>query len=88
MPIIGSIYPITRGIFGTIQDLPHPKYQYMVNTITSVLKTHRNVIHVSGHEHTLQLIQDSSRNYIVSGSGCKTSRVNKGKKAVFVSENI
>ncbi|HEX6915256.1 MAG TPA: BamA/TamA family outer membrane protein [Chitinophagaceae bacterium] len=88
LPLIGSIYPITRGIFGTIQDLPHPQYQNMVNEVTRVLKNHPNVIQVAGHEHTLQLIQDSSRNYIVSGSGCKTSRVNKGKNAVFVDEGL
>lgn len=83
LPIIGSIYPITRGIFGTIQDLPHPQYQNMVNEITKVLKGHPNVIHVSGHEHSLQLIQDSGRNYIVSGSACKTTRVNNGRKALY-----
>lgn len=88
LPIIGSIYPITRGIFGTIQDLPHPQYQNMINSVTNILKGHPNVIHVSGHEHTLQLIQDSSRSYIVSGSGCKTSRVNKGKNAVYVNDEL
>jgi hypothetical protein len=88
LPIIGSIYPITRGIFGTIEDLPHPQYQNMVNAVTKVLKEHPNVIHVAGHEHTLQLIQDSSRTYIVSGAGCKTSRVNKGKNALFVADEL
>jgi len=88
LPLIGSIYPITRGIFGTIQDLPHPRYQNMINAVTKVLRTHPNVIHVAGHEHTLQLINDSSHYYIVSGAGCKTSRVNKGKKADYVAETL
>lgn len=83
VPILGSIYPITRGIFGTVQDLSHPAYQNMVNAVTKVLRTHPNVINVAGHEHTLQLINDSSHYYIVSGAGCKTSRVNKGKKAEY-----
>lgn len=88
LPVIGSIYPITRGIFGTIQDLPHPAYQNMVNAVTKVLRTHPNVINVAGHEHTLQLIKDSSHYYIVSGAGCKTSRVNKGKKAIYVDQSL
>jgi hypothetical protein len=88
LPIIGSIYPITRGIFGTIQDLPHPHYQNMINAVTKVLKTHPNVVHVSGHEHSLQLIQDSGRNYIVSGSGCKETRVNSGKNALYAEKKL
>ncbi len=88
LPIIGSIYPITRGIFGTIQDLPHPQYKNMVNAVTKVLKTHPNVIHVAGHEHSLQLIQDSGRNYIVSGSGCKETRVNSGKNALYAERKL
>ena len=88
LPILGSIYPITRGIFGTVQDLPHPKYQNMINAVTKVLKTHPNVINVAGHEHTLQLIKDSSHYYIVSGSGCKSSRVNKGRNAEYVDKSL
>ncbi len=88
LPIIGSIYPITRGIFGTVQDLPHPKYQNMVNAVTKVLRTHPNVINVAGHEHSLQLIKDSSQYYIVSGSGCKSTRVNKGKNAEYVDKSL
>jgi hypothetical protein len=83
VPILGSIYPITRAIFGTYQDLSHPAYQNMINSVTKVLRTHPNVINVAGHEHTLQVIKDSSHYYIVSGAGCKSTRVNKGKKAEF-----
>ncbi len=83
MPIIGSIYPITRGIFGTPQDLKHPAYQNMVRDLTRILKNHPNVIYAAGHEHNLQLIRDSSYNYIVSGSGNSTTRVSKSKHQVY-----
>jgi hypothetical protein len=83
VPLLGSIYPITRGIFGTTEDLPHPLYQNMVNAVNKVLKTHSNIIHVSGHEHSMQLIKDSSRYFIVSGSGCKQTRVSKGKNTMY-----
>lgn len=81
LPLVGSAYPLTRAIFGTIQDIKHPVYQHMVNSITNVLKGYKNVVHVSGHEHTLQYIVDSSRSYIVSGSGSQEpNRVSTSKK--------
>jgi Omp85 superfamily domain/Calcineurin-like phosphoesterase len=83
LPVIGSIYPLTRAVFGTEQDLKHPLYQTMINEISKVVKGHRNVIYVSGHDHSIQLIQDSSFNYIVSGSGSKNTRVTKSKQSLF-----
>ena len=83
LPVIGSAYPLTRAVFGTAQDLKHPLYQEMLNAFEGVVKGHPNVIFVSGHEHTLQMIQDSSRNYIVSGSGSKTDRVSKSRNTLY-----
>ncbi len=86
LPIIGSIYPITRGIFGTPQDLKHPAYQNMVNDLMKVLKNHPNVVFAAGHEHNLQLIKDSSYNYIISGSGTNKTRVSKSKRELYGAE--
>lgn len=86
MPIIGSIYPITRGIFGTPQDMKHPAYKNMINDFEKVMKHHPNVIFAAGHEHNLQLIQDSSYNYIVSGSGTNKTRVSKSKRQKYGAE--
>ena len=85
LPLIGSIYPIARSVFGTPQDLKHPNYLNMVSKIQEVVKSHKNIIFAAGHEHTLQLIQDSSYNYIVSGSGSKHQRVSHSKKSPYVS---
>ena len=85
LPLIGSAYPLTRAVFGTAQDLKHPLYQEMIRAIEPIVKSHPNVIYVSGHEHTLQLIKDSGYNYIVSGSGSKSNRVSKTKKTLFAS---
>ena len=87
LPIIGSAYPLTRAVFGTAQDLKHPLYQELINSLENVVKGHPNVIFVSGHEHTLQMIQDSSYNYIVSGSGSKTSRVSYSRNTLFASSD-
>ncbi len=85
LPVIGSAYPLTRAVFGTAQDLKHPLYQEMITAFESVVKGHKNVIFVSGHEHTLQLIKDTNYINIVSGSGSKNSRVSKSRNTVFAS---
>ena len=85
LPVIGSIYPLTRAVFGVEQDLQSPPYQAMIFAIENVVKGHDNVIYVAGHDHSIQIIQDSGYNYITSGSGSKNSRVSKGKKSLYAS---
>lgn len=86
LPLIGSIYPISRSVFGSPQDLRHPEYASMVEEIEDVVKRHPNIIFVHGHEHNLQLIKDSSYNYIISGSGAKRQRVTKSRKTLYLAE--
>jgi hypothetical protein len=89
LPIIGSIYPISRGIFGSQQDLPHPNYQNMIRQIKSATTTHPNLIFANGHDHNLQLLKDDSGyHYIVSGGGCKVTRVNTNKKSLFAMASL
>lgn len=83
LPLLGSTYPLTRAVFGTAQDLKHPLYQHMIGAIDNVIKGYTNIIHVSGHEHTLQYIVDSSRYYIVSGSGSHINRVSKARNTKY-----
>ena len=85
LPVLGSIYPLTRAIFGTAQDLKHPLYQAMMAAIEPIVKGHPNVIFAAGHDHSLQIIKDSGYNYIVSGSGSKHTRVSKSKKSLYAS---
>jgi Omp85 superfamily domain/Calcineurin-like phosphoesterase len=85
LPVLGSVYPLTRAVFGTSQDLKHPFYQAMISEIEGVVKGHKNVIYAGGHEHSLQMIQDSGYNYIVSGSGSKESRVSKSRHTLYAS---
>lgn len=88
MPVIGSLYPIARGVFGTPQDLRHPVYQDMVTRVREVMKRHHYTIFVHGHEHNLQYFADSNFHTIVSGSGCKETRVEEGRNAEFVSAKL
>src|SRR5205085_9581985 len=69
LPIIGSIYPLSRGVFGSVQDIPHPLYKTMINTIEQEIKKHPDAIAVAGHDHGLQFIVKDSFPYIVSGAG-------------------
>ncbi len=86
LPVIGSIYPIARSVFGTPQDLKHPVYTEMINDISAAIKNAApNIIFTAGHEHNLQHILDDNYNYIVSGGGCKQQRVSTGKKSLFTS---
>lgn len=88
LPVLGSIYPISRSVFGTLEDLKFPDYANMITQMSAVLKGHPNVLHVSGHEHALQWIADSNTNYIVSGAGCKTSRVSQSRTSKFVANTL
>ena len=83
LPVLGSVYPIARGLFGNIQDTKHPLYKNMSRSIEEVIKEHPNVITVAGHDHSLQLIRKDSIPHIVSGSGSNLTRVKKNNRAEF-----
>ena len=86
LPLIGSIYPITRGVFGNVQDVNNPRYKDMREAVEGVIAGHPNVVHVAGHEHTLQLLEHDSVYYVVSGAGSKNTRVKKGKYSLMARE--
>ncbi len=88
LPVIGSIYPISRSVFGSPQDMKFPAYANMINEVESVLKSHPYVVHIAGHDHSLQLMNDSNSHYLVSGGGCKSQRVGRGKKTKFSASSM
>lgn len=88
LPVLGSVYPIARGVFGNIQDIKHPIYQNMIEMVENTIKTHSNVITVAGHDHCLQLITKDSLPYIVSGSGAKINRVGKSRKGNLLFSDV
>ncbi|HVV07041.1 MAG TPA: BamA/TamA family outer membrane protein [Puia sp.] len=88
LPVIGSIYPIARGVFGNVQDTRNPRYKDLIEQVEEVMRGQPNVIHVSGHEHTLQLLQHDSIYYVVSGAGSKHTRVKMGKNSLWAREGL
>ena len=88
LPVIGAIYPIARGVFGSPEDLHYPAYDNMISNIEKIIKPFPNVVFLAGHEHNLQLIKDSTYYYIVSGSGSKKTRVSKNKHVLYESATL
>ena len=80
LPIIGSIFPIYRQTIGSVQDQSNIQHKAIVNTINDLLVTHKNLVHVAGHEHALQHLAKDGVNYVVSGSGSKQNTTVKQKR--------
>lgn len=85
VPVLGSIYPLYRRTFSHPEDLHHPLYKNMIQKVDEVFKDFPNLIHVSGHEHGLQLIDDKENDIfqIVSGGGAKENNTIKGKNSLY-----
>ena len=86
LPVIGSIYPVTRGVFGSLQDTKHPEYKDMTQKLDEVLSKHPHCIRLAGHDHNLQFIKQNNQEYIVSGAGSKSSRVKYGNGTLYADE--
>jgi hypothetical protein len=88
LPLVGSIYPVSRGVFGNVQDTKNPKYKDLRQQVEDVIRGHSNIVHVAGHDHSLQLLERDSVYYVVSGAGSKESRVRMGKHSLMAQEGI
>lgn len=88
LPIIGSIYPLSRKYLGHVQDVAHPLNKVVRKSLMELFESRPNIIYASGHEHSLQYNKANNAHYIVSGSGSKTSHVVEGKYAQFVSDQL
>jgi hypothetical protein len=86
-PVIGSIYPLYRKIFGDIQDVSHPQYKLYRESLRKVLEQFPGTVFASGHDHSLQLSIKDSIYYVVSGAGVKNSYVKKRGHSKFASSD-
>ena len=83
LPVIGSIYPISRGVFGNVQDTRNPRYKDLREQVEAVIRGHSNIVDVAGHDHALQLLKHDSVYYVVSGAGSKHTRVKMGSNSLM-----
>jgi hypothetical protein len=70
LPGIGSLYPVSRMWGITQQDFSGSQYAELRRRLDSTLSLHPPLAYVSGHEHTLQILEPRSGYYhLVSGHG-------------------
>ena len=71
LPIIGSVYPVSRQAGLTDQDMSGSKNETMREHFYEALKDNRPLLFAGGHEHTMEVLDGDigARYRIVSGAG-------------------
>ena len=84
MPGLASLVAQIRSQGGiSIQDRYNELYNDLMNRLENLATENGNIIFASGHEHTLQYIDNGNIKQIVSGAGSKTAQVNLKEYGVF-----
>lgn len=83
LPIIGSLYPLSRQYGISRQDISNKEYQQLRNSLLTLLKEEKNLVFAAGHEHALQFTKQNNFNHIISGAGSKSNAIFKGNDALF-----
>lgn len=87
MPVIGSLYPLLRQTaFVNPEDIGHPAYKHLINSIENVVNDLPNIVFAAGHEHGMQLIKDKNL-HIVSGAGAKSTPIKKGRYSLYANNH-
>ncbi|WP_055434844.1 metallophosphoesterase [Lacinutrix algicola] len=84
LPILSSLLTQVRTQGGvSIQDRYNERYNELMNRIETMALEYDNIVFASGHEHSLQYIENNGIKQIVSGSGAKTSAAALSKNGLF-----
>jgi hypothetical protein len=82
LPVVGYVFNRLR-LRVSEQDAFHPLYvAYRKQLIEALQEKGRSIV-ASGHEHTLQFIENYDQYFIVSGAGSKNNKVALGKGSKF-----
>jgi hypothetical protein len=89
LPIIGTLVNLLRKTSGiSEEDIQNKKYNTFVKRVKTLVQGKKNIIVVSGHEHSLQYIDNENIKQVISGSGSKTEAARAiGKKDFSAGEN-
>ncbi|MCB0459847.1 MAG: metallophosphoesterase [Flavobacteriaceae bacterium] len=83
IPVLGSAKNLIRKTSGIVNaDMQNKFYSELQQNLVAAAKQNDKVIFVSGHEHSLQYLEEDNMPQIISGSGSKTTatKINKGGK--------
>ncbi|WP_373056126.1 metallophosphoesterase [Zunongwangia sp. H14] len=84
VPVLGSLATLMRTTGGvSIQDAQNERYKAMVQRLTTLAQQADRLIFISGHEHSLQYIEDNNIKQVVAGSGSKASYVTLSNTGLF-----
>jgi hypothetical protein len=84
VPVLGSLATLIRTTGGvSIQDAQNERYKSLVKRLQTIGKDAERLIFVSGHEHSLQYIEQEGIKQIVSGSGSKASYASLSNNGLF-----
>lgn len=83
LPGLGSLYVLLRNLGASDEDMSGSKNKTYRQQVLDAVSDHPNVITAAGHDHNLQFFDEEGAYHVVSGSGSKTSKARKGKKAGF-----
>ncbi len=84
LPILGTIVTQMRSQGGvTAQDVSNVRYNKLMRRLSTMSRSVEKIVFVSGHEHSLQYIDNEGLKQIVSGSGSKVSSASLGKDGLF-----
>jgi hypothetical protein len=84
VPGLASLVAQIRSQGGvSVQDRYNELYNKFMNKLAVVTRKHGNLVFASGHEHTLQHIEQDGLVQIQSGSGAKSGYASLGKDGLF-----
>jgi hypothetical protein len=90
LPLIGSLYPLSRSFGISPQDVTNDVNQAMLTSISQGMAAHPPLVWAAGHEHSLQVLnRDNKSPYtLVSGSASKTSPISDGDDTLYAHEAL
>jgi hypothetical protein len=86
LPVVGSLYPLLRMAGISSQDLSNSLYKDFISRMEKLISKYHKIIYVSGHEHTLQVLNGVNDNiYLISGFGTSVhyNEVSYGEKSIL-----
>lgn len=84
IPILGSIKNVLRRTTGISRaDLQNKRYNELKMRLVTLAQENSKVIIVSGHEHSLQYLEEDNLKQIISGSGSKITPTRNVGGGVF-----